>query len=52
MSDILFVCSRTNLRELVEPGISTTAVYSGSKHHFMRQDDFVGYDQVLQCHFT
>ena len=32
---------------LIESKISTTALYSGSKHHFMRQDDFLGYDQVI-----
>lgn len=37
--------TRTNLHNLIAPRISTTAVYSGSKHHFMRQDDFIGYDQ-------
>ena len=41
---------RSNLHDLIAPGVSTTAVYSGSKHQFMRNDDFIGYDQVIIVH--
>lgn len=37
--------TRTKLFEVVQPGVSKTAVYSGSKHAFMRQDDFAGYTE-------
>ncbi|XP_052244404.1 protein MFI-like isoform X2 [Dreissena polymorpha] len=37
--------ARSNLFEKVQPGTSKTAVYSGSKHAIVRQDDFRGLTQ-------
>lgn len=37
--------TRTGLYDVIQPKVSTTAVYSGSKHHFTRQEDFLGYDK-------
>ncbi|KAL4233843.1 hypothetical protein ACF0H5_008519 [Mactra antiquata] len=40
--------TRANFYQLVQPNVSKTAVYSGSKHHMMRQNDFAEYSESGQ----